>query len=416
MPPAATLTLTNVQSTDAGSYTVVVTNSVSSATSAVAVLTVWAPPVIAEHPTNRTVVAGTTASFSVGASGTPAPSYQWRKDGTNLSAATAASLVLPNASTSDAGNYDVVASNAAGETTSATAKLVVGVVPDPQLKAALNCALSMTNCPCTNSLDLAALSSLWACNYGITNLSGLELAANLTNLSLAGNAVSDLSPLTNLSHLAALEVQDNLVADLSVLSTLTNLLHLSVGGNPIVDYSTMPLLPHLRSLSVVNLSGRGAPMEELTSLENLTGLTSLTLWGNNLMDVSPLVTLTNLNSLDLRWTPITNQTALAEMQNLDRLYLGATSISNISFLGPLTQLRVLNLADNRISDLSPLSGLTNLNYLVLNGNRPLPNTSALAGLTGLVNLELRGCGITNLAFLSNLVQSRLRGPGSQPDH
>ena len=231
----------------------------------------------------------------------------------------------------------------------------------------------------------------------------MELAANLTNLSLAGNAISDLGPLTNLQHLGSLEVQNNFVADLSALTALTNLHHLAAGGNPINDYSTLSRLTNLVSLSVANLSGRGAAMGNLTSLENLTGLTSLTLWENNVMDISPLARLTNLNSLDLRWNPITNQTVLAEMQNLDRLYLGATSLSNINFLAPLTRLTFLNLADNQIRDLSPLSGLTNLNYLVLSGNPSLTNSPVLNGMSGLVNLELRGCGITNLAFLSNLV-------------
>ena len=42
----ASLTLTNVQPANAGSYSVVVTNPVGSVTSAVAVLTVLVPPVI----------------------------------------------------------------------------------------------------------------------------------------------------------------------------------------------------------------------------------------------------------------------------------------------------------------------------------------------------------------------------------
>ena len=354
------------------------------------------------QPQGLTVPEGTSASFTVTAAGVAPLSYQWQANGTNLADATAATLTFTNVQPTDAGNYVVVVTNSFGAATSSVATLVVGIVPDPQLKAALCSALSRTNDPGTNNADLAALSSLWACNYEITNLSGLELASNLTNLNLAGNAIRDLGVLRNLKRLGSLEVQDNFVSDLSALAALTNLHHLAVGGNPITGYSTLSHLTNLTSLSVANFSGRGAAMEDLTSLENLTGLTSLILWGNRIMDLSPLVGLTNLGSLDLRWNPITNQTVLAGLPNLDRLYLGATLSSNINFLAPMTRLTFLNLADNQISDLSPLSGLTNLNYLVLSGNPSLTNCPVLSGMSGLVNLELRGSGITNLDFLSTL--------------
>ena len=357
---------------------------------------------ITAQPQSLTAPADTSASLTLMAAGVAPLSYQWRFNGTNLANATAATLAFTNVQLTDAGSYVVVVTNSFSAATSSVATLVVGVVPDPQLKAALRSALSRTDYPRTSSEDLAALSSLWACNYEITNLSGLEWAANLTNLNLAGNAISDLGVLTNLIHLSSLEVQDNFVADLSALAALTNLHHLAVGGNPIHDYSTLSRLTNLASLSVANISGRGAAMEDLTSLENLTGLTSLTLWENKIMDLSPLVGLTNLSSLDLRWNPITNQTVLAGLPNLDRLYLGATASSNINFLAPMTRLAFLNLADNQISDVSPLSGLTNLTYLVLSGNPSLTNCPVLSGMTGLVNLELRGIGITNLGFLSNL--------------
>jgi len=57
------------------------------------------------------VTAGLTASFTVAATGTPAPTYQWRKNGTNLSGATSATLTLTNVSAADAGSYDVIATN-----------------------------------------------------------------------------------------------------------------------------------------------------------------------------------------------------------------------------------------------------------------------------------------------------------------
>ncbi|MCX6924826.1 MAG: immunoglobulin domain-containing protein, partial [Verrucomicrobia bacterium] len=126
---ATNLTLTGVQPTDAGNYMVVVTNIAGSVTSAVATLTVWVPPAITGQPHSRTNIAGTTANFSVSASGTGPLSYQWRKEGANLAGATAANLTLAGVQPSDAGNYTVVVANIAGSVTSAVATLTVWVPP-----------------------------------------------------------------------------------------------------------------------------------------------------------------------------------------------------------------------------------------------------------------------------------------------
>ncbi len=85
----AALSLSNVQLTNVGNYTVVVTNAYGSATSAVATLTVNVAPAISSQPQSVTVYVNSNATFSVTASGTPAPAYQWRFNGANLANATA---------------------------------------------------------------------------------------------------------------------------------------------------------------------------------------------------------------------------------------------------------------------------------------------------------------------------------------
>src|SRR5205823_409393 len=72
------LSVSDVQPADAGSYTVVVTNSAGAITSSVAMLTVWVPPSVATQPQSRTNVQGTTATFSASANGTSPFSYQWQ--------------------------------------------------------------------------------------------------------------------------------------------------------------------------------------------------------------------------------------------------------------------------------------------------------------------------------------------------
>ncbi len=125
---SSTLGLNNVQSADAGSYTVVVANSAGSATSSAATLVVNASPVITTQPQNQTVAMGGTFSFTVVAGGSAPLSYQWRKNGSNISGATSATYTRSNAVAGDAGSYTVVVSNSFGSVTSSAATLTVTVI------------------------------------------------------------------------------------------------------------------------------------------------------------------------------------------------------------------------------------------------------------------------------------------------
>jgi hypothetical protein len=125
---SSTLTIGNVQPANAGSYTVIVTNSISSVTSKAATLTVDAAPSITAQPQSQTVAAGSSVTFSVVASGNPAPTYQWSLNGTPLSGATKANLTLNNVKAANDGTYTVAVTNALGSVTSAGATLTVTLV------------------------------------------------------------------------------------------------------------------------------------------------------------------------------------------------------------------------------------------------------------------------------------------------
>jgi uncharacterized delta-60 repeat protein len=122
----ATLTLSNVLGGDAGRYSVLLSNRHGSVTSQVATLTVM-DPFISAPPASQLVNASDPAVFSVAAAGTAPRYYQWRKDGTNLAGALAASLTLTNVLWEDRGSYDVVVSNSFGGVTSAVAVLSVNL-------------------------------------------------------------------------------------------------------------------------------------------------------------------------------------------------------------------------------------------------------------------------------------------------
>jgi hypothetical protein len=98
----------------------------------------WLPPLalsITGQPSNEVVNAFQPATFAVTASGVFAPNYQWRKDGVNISGATAPTLNLPHAHLADAGGYDCVVSNVNGVLPSSIATLTVSAPTQPSVTA-----------------------------------------------------------------------------------------------------------------------------------------------------------------------------------------------------------------------------------------------------------------------------------------
>jgi hypothetical protein len=88
-------------------------------------------PTFTLQPQGQSISAGSTVVFRAEAEGSPAPLYQWRRNGTALAGATRGTLVLRNAGPADAGAYTCVATNAGGTATSAgaTLSLAAGAAP-----------------------------------------------------------------------------------------------------------------------------------------------------------------------------------------------------------------------------------------------------------------------------------------------
>ena len=113
----ASLSISNAQFSDIGTYTVVISNAFGSVISSGAVLTVISPPFLTQQSaTNQTVPAGTDVTLSVSAQGTPPLSYQWLFNGTNLSGATNAALLLTNVQPGASGDYSLIVTNLYGST------------------------------------------------------------------------------------------------------------------------------------------------------------------------------------------------------------------------------------------------------------------------------------------------------------
>lgn len=88
-------------------------------------------PGITSQPTAMAVDAGSSANFSVTATGTDPLTYQWTKGGVAISGATSASYTISSTAATDAGDYTVTVTNSVGSVTSTTATLTVNTVTDP---------------------------------------------------------------------------------------------------------------------------------------------------------------------------------------------------------------------------------------------------------------------------------------------
>jgi Immunoglobulin domain/Immunoglobulin I-set domain len=171
---SASYTTPAVTTADSGAaYTVVVSNSLGTVTSAAATLTVTAvatAPSITSQPLSTTVVETGTATFAVVSSGTAPLQYQWRRNSVAIAGATAVGYTTPTLVLADSGaRYDVVVSNSAGSVTSTAATLTVTVNNTAQQAALVRLAYL--------SFDYAALA-----------LASLEVTDD-NNVFLASSAV-----------------------------------------------------------------------------------------------------------------------------------------------------------------------------------------------------------------------------------
>jgi len=144
-------------------------------------LTCCGQPVITNQPQNQTVLAGATATFSVGATGTPPLSYQWVFNTLNnrLPGATNDTLILPNVQASNAGNYRVTITNDAGSVLSGSGRLTVVTPPvitpaNPTASLFADVTLLATN------VSAGAISSQWLFN-------GEPIAGAVTNRLVVTN-------------------------------------------------------------------------------------------------------------------------------------------------------------------------------------------------------------------------------------
>jgi hypothetical protein len=152
-------TTNNVQVADSGAvFTCIVSNFNGPTVSSNAVLTVNPDlPVVTTQPTNITVTAGNSATFTITATSVAPRGYFWRRDGLLIGRATDSSYTTNNVQASDSGAvFSCLVSNNTGTTLSSNAVLTVVLSPPNDLCSA---AFVITNYPYAHTQSTAYATS-----------------------------------------------------------------------------------------------------------------------------------------------------------------------------------------------------------------------------------------------------------------
>ena len=198
----STYAITNVQLSDAGTFSVVVTNAAGSVTSSNATLTVQltnTPPSIVTQPQRQIADFGGSVAFSVSVSGTPPFTYQWQFNGASIPGATTNSYALVNLVSTNSGNYSVSVRNSYGGIVSSNASLLVGGINNAIISWGDNCNVygPGTDPALDNPAGIARMMARlkgrgYTGVYMRTDIPQFDPAQTIMNTSLVANPITTL--------------------------------------------------------------------------------------------------------------------------------------------------------------------------------------------------------------------------------
>ncbi|MFM8472971.1 MAG: immunoglobulin domain-containing protein, partial [Candidatus Kapaibacterium sp.] len=190
---SAILTLTNVQTGQAGSYDCVVSSSCGTPATTVPVTLAIDPSTsITTHPAAVNVCEGSPINLSVVALGS-ALQYQWKKGGTDIPGATRSTLNIPMAATADAGSYVCTVTGTCGTPVNSNAAAVsVSSTPvfSTQPKDASQCEGTAATMA-ASVVNASGLSFEWLKDGVVVNASARVTGVNTQTLNIASLQASD---------------------------------------------------------------------------------------------------------------------------------------------------------------------------------------------------------------------------------
>ena len=229
-----TLAIANVQASDSGSYFfAVATNSaapsgVSSTAATLTVGSVSTVPVFTTQPRSQSVILGSNVSFTVVATGTPAPTYQWFKDDVLMPGKTSATLVFTDVQLSDQGYFRVMIYNDATPAGSPSRRVLLQVMTPLEVWRQVNLGTRANTGSAADNADPDGDGVSNLLEYALGGNPGSASSAPSPQISTVRNGNSDYLTLSLTPAVSDVIYQVEVSADLTTW-TSTMLTGLTIG-------------------------------------------------------------------------------------------------------------------------------------------------------------------------------------------
>ena len=163
------------------------------------------------------------------------------------------------------------------------------------------------------------------------------------------------------------------------------------------DYAPLGQLTKLKKLYLTYTgAGSGNVLKDISWVEDLTELKTLSFSHNEITDTEALSGLTKLTYLNMSGNPLTDEDLkpLSSLTNLEKLYLyDLKKITDVSPLSKLSKLTFLHIGHNsKLKSVKSLTSLKKLKYLRLNHTK-VSDLSYFGKFGALVKLDLGKCPI-----------------------
>lgn len=247
----------------------------------------------------------------------------------------------------------------------------------------------------------------------VTELNWYSLKSAYSNYNTYRNLrIHSLEDLQYLPCLSYIRIQyQTEIEDYSPLKYCPMIYQASIYECELTDTDFVKYLPNVLYLYLNNNK-----ISDFSGLENLTGLYSLSVLGNDGDGTIDSILRNNkqIYSLSIGDTQLEDYSVLLEMEYLSDLSIYGITYADYSVIGQLTNLQSLQLMYNydrneynkSIGDISFLPQMQKLQYLDLNGVNKASELEYIKQLPGLITLHLYDCDATNdQAAMNALVQA-----------